>query len=133
MLDRVTLLLAVVLLAFVALFVANVRKMLATPVPQPGRAPDPDQRLVARKVYDEQMQAVGESVRVTQADLVVKTAKGFALVPRSHLQEWGPDVICDDGIDWAQAHERGEAWRREHEDRLHFDKDGNLVLDREQG
>lgn len=125
-----TLALAAVLLACAALVAVNVRKMLAMPVPQPSKAPDPAQRLAARKVYDEQMQPVGESVRATASDLVVKTQKGFALVPRSHLQEWGPDIICDDGIDWAQAHERGEQWRKEHEDTLRFDAQGNLLLEK---
>ena len=119
---------ALLLVSLVVALVA-LKRILATPVPKLEATPRSDQRLVARKVYNEQMTAVGETVTVTATDIVVKMGEKFALVPRSHLQEYGPDIVCDDGIDWAQAAERGEAWRKEHEDQLKFDDKGMLILE----
>jgi hypothetical protein len=117
---------ALLLLSLVATAVALAR-MLATPTPRLEATPSPDQRLVARKVLNQQGTPIGETVRVTPADLVVLSSGTFLLVPRSHIQEYGPDIMCDDGIDWEQAARRGEAWRKEHEDQLRFDEHGMLV------
>ncbi|MCA1814606.1 MAG: hypothetical protein LC624_11785 [Halobacteriales archaeon] len=129
-LDTTALLFGALVLASFAVVFVGMKRILATPTPKMEATPSSDQRLVARKVYNEQMTAIGESVRVTASDVVVKAQGKFLLVPRSHIQEYGPDIICDDGIDWKQAEERGEAWRKEHEDTLRFDDKGMMVLDR---
>jgi hypothetical protein len=130
MADTLTLLLAALSVLAAAVFAVALRRILTSPKPQPEKEPDPTARLAARKVYNEQMTAIGETVRVTPTHIVVKAGARFLLVPRSHLQEWGPDIVCDDGVDWKEAESQGEAWRREQADAMQDGTEGAPVPDR---
>ena len=70
---------------------------------------------------------MGETVRVQGEDAVVKGPGGFLVVPKAALREDGERLRAE-GVDWAHAKERGEAWRREHEDVLRFDEHGMPIV-----
>jgi hypothetical protein len=140
MVETLTLLFAAVTLACVAIFGLALRKVLAAPraatpgSPEagpsvPGTEADLGTKLVAREVLDDEGKRVGETVRVQGDDVVLKGPEGFYVVPRTELKEEGERLRAH-GVDWVLARNRGEIWRREHEDVMKVDDKGMPVLER---
>jgi hypothetical protein len=128
MADTTTYAFAGLLLLSVAALAVSARRVLATPKPE-ARPPDTDSRLVARKVRDETQQVRGETVRIQGEDAVLHGPGGFLVVPKAQLDEAGEDLRAA-GVDWARAAERGAAWAKEHEDKLHFDDKGMPITEK---
>lgn len=108
---------ALLFLASVAVFAVAMRRIVAAPRPADAPRPDPHLKLVARVVVDEQGQRVGETVRAEGDDMILKQGATFLAVPRSVLREDGERLRAE-GVDWALAKEKGEAWRARQENAI---------------
>lgn len=133
MVEALVLGFAAVFLVSAAVFVVSLRKLAAAAQRReagaaPGQAPDPDSRLVARQVLDEQGNPAGETLRVEGQQVVLKRGGEFLVVPRAALREDGEKLRAE-GVDWEQARRDGEAWRSRQEDAMAYDETGLPVAE----
>lgn len=81
----------------------------------------PGDGLLLRFVEDEGGRRVGETVAVEGADLVLKDAQGFLVVPITGVEENGPGLRLRGALDEAQARAKGNAWREKSHKLISYD------------
>jgi hypothetical protein len=73
--------------------------------------------ILSRFVEDESGKKIGETVGMDGALVIVKSreAPHYRAIPRDRLSAQGEGFRVAQGVDWAEAARRGEAWReRQH-------------------
>lgn len=125
-----TLLFGLLFLVCAVVIGASLRKVLAMSKPlERSVASEGGQELVARKVRDPEGKDVGETVRVEGEEVVLKHEGTFLVVPKAALREDGERLRAE-GVDWAEAKAKGEAWRTRQEDVMRSDAQGMPILER---
>jgi hypothetical protein len=83
-----------------------------------------DTELLSRFVRDADGEEVGETMTVTEDEVVVKQdGEFFAVDPQAIIEKNG-NLVLDPNVDWDEARERGEAWREANLDRMQYDEEG---------
>ena len=77
---------------------------------------EPDQEhdnLLCRFVTDGAGRKIGESVSLDEDILIIKSGDKFLGVPLKHIEEEGKTILVKGLVDFDNAYEMGEKWRKE--------------------
>ncbi len=77
---------------------------------------EPDQdhnNLLCRFVTDGAGRKIGESVSLDEDILIIKSGDKFLGVPLKHIEEEGKTILVKGLVDFDNAYEMGEKWRKE--------------------
>ena len=71
-----------------------------------------EKSLLCRFVLDGTGKRIGESVALSEDIIIVKSANKFMGIPLKHIEETGKTILVKGLIDYTQAYELGETWRK---------------------
>jgi len=83
-----------------------------------------DIELLSRFVLDSEGDQVGETMTVTEDEVVLKQEDGFLAVDPDAVIEKDGNLLLDPNVDWEEAEQRGESWRESNLDRMEYDDEG---------
>lgn len=83
-----------------------------------------DTELLSRFVLDAEGDEVGETMTVTEDEVVLKREDGFFAVDPDEVIEKDGSLLLDPNVDWDEAEQRGESWREANLDRMEYDEEG---------
>ena len=83
-----------------------------------------DTELLSRFVLDAEGEQVGETMTVTEDEVVLKRDEGFFAVDPDAVIEKDGNLLLDPNVDWEEAEQRGESWREANLDRMEYDEEG---------
>lgn len=83
-----------------------------------------DTELISRFVVDSSGDRLGETMTVTEGEVILKRDGEFFAVPPDAIIEKSGTLLADGNIDWDRAREAGEAWQDENLDRMEYDETG---------
>jgi hypothetical protein len=83
-----------------------------------------NQELLSRFVRNASGEQVGETMTVTEDEVILKQDGEFLAVDPEAVIEKDGSLLADPNLDWEQARERGENWREANLDRMEYGKDG---------
>ncbi len=88
------------------MFYNNARARNAPAVPANEPSTDP----ILCKFVHHEGRVVGETVALAGADVVLKQAGEFKLVPRNQIESEGEDLVVKGYVDWNAARTAGSSW-----------------------
>lgn len=80
--------------------------------------------LLSRFVHDAEGSTIGETMTVTEDEVVIKQEDSFLAVDPEQVIEKDGNLRLDPNVDWERAEERGENWRKANFDRMEYDEEG---------
>lgn len=83
-----------------------------------------DTELLSRFVLDAEGEQIGETMTVTEEEVVLKREEGFFAVDPDAVIEKDGNLLLDPNVDWEEAERRGESWREANLDRMEYDEEG---------
>lgn len=83
-----------------------------------------DTELISRFVMNTNGDQVGETMTITDGEVILKRPEGFCSVPPDAIIEKNGTLLADANIDWEKAREAGKAWEEENFDRMEYDETG---------
>lgn len=86
-----------------------------------------DTELISRFVLDTNGDRIGETLTITDGEVILKREDGFFSVPPDAIIEKDGTLLADANIDWDKAREAGKAWEDENLDRMEYDDTGMPV------
>lgn len=86
-----------------------------------------DTELISRFVIDTEGNQLGETLTVTEGEVVLKREDGFYAVPPDAILEKSGTLLADGNIDWDEAKDAGERWEEENLDRMEYNEEGMPV------
>lgn len=86
-----------------------------------------DTELISRFVLDTNGDRIGETLTITDGEVILKRDGEFFSVPPDAIIEKDGTLLADATIDWDQARQAGKAWEDENLDRMEYDETGMPV------
>lgn len=83
-----------------------------------------DTELISRFVLNTEGDRVGETMTITDGEVILKREDGFYSVAPDAIIEKNGTLLADANIDWDAAREAGQAWEDENLDRMEYDETG---------
>lgn len=83
-----------------------------------------DTELMSRFVLNSQGEELGETLTVTQGEVILKRDGEFYAVEPDAIIEKNGTLLADANIDWDKAREAGKAWEDQNLDRMEYDDTG---------
>ncbi len=83
-----------------------------------------DTELISRFVMDTDGSQVGETMSVTEGEVILKREDGFYAVPPDAIIEKSGTLLADGNLDWEKAREAGQRWEEENLDRMEYNDEG---------
>ncbi len=83
--------------------------------------------LISRFVLNGQGETVGETVTVTEEQVILKRDGTFFAIEPDTVIEKNGTLLADANIDWEEAEQAGEQWREANMDRMEYDEHGMPV------
>ncbi len=86
-----------------------------------------DTELISRFVLDTEGNSLGETLTVTEGEVVIKREDGFYAVPPDAILEKSGTLLADGNINWEKAKDAGTRWEEENLDRMEYNEEGMPV------
>lgn len=86
-----------------------------------------DTQLISRFVLDTEGNPLGETLTVTEGEVILKREDGFYAVPPDAILEKSGTLLADGNIDWEGAKDAGKRWEEENLDRMEYNEEGMPV------
>lgn len=83
-----------------------------------------DMELLSQFVHDSDGETVGETMTVTEDEVIIKREGDFLAVDPESIIENAGQLVLDPNVDLEAAQDRGESWREANLDRMEYDEEG---------
>lgn len=80
--------------------------------------------LLSRFVHDSEGETIGETMTVTEDEVILKKDGEFLAVDPEAVIEKEGQLLLDPNVDFDEARQRGEDWREANLDRMEYDEEG---------